>query len=209
MDYQIISSGSKGNAVLLDGGVLVDCGVSWKKLTPIVPDIRLVLLTHCHGDHFNESTVKRLAQERPTVRFGCCLWMLPYLAQAKVSSRNIDLYKPKQMFRYSADLKVMPYELVHDVQNCGYLITFKGERAFYATDTWIIPDNVEADLYLIEGNHHEAEIAERIREKRERGEFSYEVRAAKTHMSIEKAEYYIRLNAPPCAKYVLMHQHQD
>lgn len=33
-DAEIIATGSKGNAVLLSGGVLIDCGVPLKKLEP-------------------------------------------------------------------------------------------------------------------------------------------------------------------------------
>ena len=29
MDYTIISTGSKGNCVIIGGKVMVDCGVSW------------------------------------------------------------------------------------------------------------------------------------------------------------------------------------
>ena len=47
--YNIISSGSQGNAVILNDFVLVDCGVSYKQLTPYVPKLKLVLLTHIHS----------------------------------------------------------------------------------------------------------------------------------------------------------------
>ena len=43
MNYNIISSGSQGNAVLLQGGILVDCGVTFKTLNPFLYDIRVVL----------------------------------------------------------------------------------------------------------------------------------------------------------------------
>ena len=62
MNYNIISSGSQGNAVLLQGGILVDCGVTFKTLNPVLYDVTVVLLTHCHGDHFNRSTVRQLAE---------------------------------------------------------------------------------------------------------------------------------------------------
>ena len=49
MQYNILSTGSQGNAVLLQGGILVDCGVAFSTLRPVLRDIRLVLLTHRHG----------------------------------------------------------------------------------------------------------------------------------------------------------------
>lgn len=62
--------------------VLVDCGVPYKALEPYVPKLKLVLLTHIHSDHFQKRTIKRLASERPTLRFGCCRWLVPPLIAA-------------------------------------------------------------------------------------------------------------------------------
>ena len=81
--YNIISTGSDGNATILEDFVLVDCGVPYKALEPYVPKLKLVLLTHIHSDHFQKRTIKRLASERPTLRFGCCtdpanvVWVRP------------------------------------------------------------------------------------------------------------------------------------
>ena len=64
--YNIISSGSQGNAVILNGFVLVDCGVPYKQIAPYVPQLKLVLLTHIHGDHFCKRTLRRVAGRRAT-----------------------------------------------------------------------------------------------------------------------------------------------
>ena len=53
MTYNIISTGSKGNAVVINGRILIDCGVPFKALEPVKKDLRLALLTHIHSDHFN------------------------------------------------------------------------------------------------------------------------------------------------------------
>ena len=44
--YNIISTGSDGNATILEEFVLIDCGVPYKALEPYVPKLKLVLLTH-------------------------------------------------------------------------------------------------------------------------------------------------------------------
>ena len=54
--YNIIATGSKGNAVKIDD-ILIDCGVSFKKLKDVYKHIRLVLLTHEHSDLFRPSTI--------------------------------------------------------------------------------------------------------------------------------------------------------
>ena len=72
MTCNVISTGAgDGNAVLLNGGYLFDCGISWKRLSPYAKHIRLVFLTHRHGDHFNIRTLNRLARTYPMIRFVC------------------------------------------------------------------------------------------------------------------------------------------
>lgn len=70
MTYNIISTGSKGNAVVINGRILIDCGVPFKALEPVKKDLRLVLLTHIHSDHFNPRTARALSKERPALRWG-------------------------------------------------------------------------------------------------------------------------------------------
>ena len=66
MNYRIIESGSSGNATIVENIILIDCGVSFKKLKDYYQELKLVLLTHIHSDHFNKTTLKKLAKERPT-----------------------------------------------------------------------------------------------------------------------------------------------
>lgn len=47
--YEIIETGSTGNATVVEKKILIDCGVAYSKLEPFIPELRLVLLTHAHG----------------------------------------------------------------------------------------------------------------------------------------------------------------
>ena len=51
IDYNIIATGSKGNAVVIDQKILIDCGVSFKALSKVYRALKLVLLTHIHSDN--------------------------------------------------------------------------------------------------------------------------------------------------------------
>ena len=153
MTYDVVSTGSKGNAVRLGGPLLIDCGVPFKKLLSCFKELKLILLTHEHGDHLNKATVKRLAFERPTLRWGCCPWMVPHIADI-VDRKQIDVLHPGSWYDYGT-VKLSPVELTHNVPNCGYRLDFGGFRVFYATDTGTL-DGIEAkgyDLYMIEANH--------------------------------------------------------
>lgn len=214
MTCDVIATGSQGNAVALGGEILIDCGVPYKKIAPIVPTLKLVLLTHRHQDHFNPTTIKRLHRERPTLRFGCCVWMLPYLREAGVSPIVIDIYNigdDAPVYKYGDRFNVCPFPLVHDADNCGYKITYNGKKILYATDTSTL-DHVTAqgfDLYLIEANHTEDEIADRIRRKTESGKYVYEHRVEVTHLSREGADSWLSMNAGRDSKVIYLHQHKE
>ena len=129
--YNIISTGSDGNATILEDFVLVDCGVPYKALEPYVPKLKLVLLTHIHSDHFQKRTIKRLASERPTLRFGCCRWLVPPLIAAGVPERQIDVLTPRTLYGYGL-CNVIPVMLAHNVPNCGYKVHFPSGKVIYA-----------------------------------------------------------------------------
>ena len=216
IDFTVIGSGSAGNAVVVEPGILIDCGLPAKRIRPYADRLKLVLLTHVHGDHFNTAAVRALHVERPALRWGCCEWMVKPLLDTGVDRRQIDVYPLNDMFSWYGwsvgNVGIKPVELSHNVRNCGYHLYFPdGRRIFYATDTGYI-DNVEAkgyDLYLLEANHTEAEIAAKIAEKHAAGEFAYEEQAAVNHLSREQAEAWLARNARQDSQYVFLHRHQE
>ena len=209
IDYNIISTGSKGNAVVLDDIILIDCGVSLKALKEVYKDLKIVLLTHIHSDHFNRTTLRRLSEERPTLRFACCEWLVTPLLEMGVPKQNIDVLEIGKIYDYKA-FKVSPVKLYHDVPNCGYRLFFGKEKVFYATDTSTLAGITakDYDLYLVEANHEEEEIKKRISEKKANGEFAYELRATRNHLSKEQCDAWIYENIGN-GEYVYLHQHQE
>lgn len=211
MMYEVISTGSKGNAVIINSNILIDCGVPFRMLASHAKALRLVLLTHEHGDHFNPSTIRRLHQERPTLRFGCCEWLVSHLLAAGVDKRVIDVFTPGFCFIYTGACTIMPERLTHNVPNCGYHLWMGSESVFYATDTGTL-DGIEAkgyDWYLVEANHTQADIAARIAEKQASGEFSYELQAAENHLSQEQTEDWLYQQMGPHSRYVFLHGHEE
>lgn len=209
ISYNIISTGSKGNAVVIGGIIMIDCGVPFKALLQCYRDLQLVLLTHIHGDHFNSTTIKRLAQERPTIRFGCCGWLVKDLLECGVGAWQIDVYSPEIIFDYGL-FRIEPSLLLHNVSNCGYHLYLSGECVFYATDTNSL-QGVEAkgyDLYFVEANYSEPDILERIKEKESQGIHCYERDVLKNHLSLEKCNEWLYQNMGANSRYVHMHQHE-
>lgn len=208
--YTIISTGSQGNAVLINDSVLIDCGVPYKAVKSYVSSIKLVLLTHIHSDHFKTTTIRRLAQERPTLRFGCGRWMVASLLSAGVRATNLDVLDMDTEYDYGI-CHVIPVSLVHDVPNCGYKLHFPAGKVFYATDTNNL-NGITArnyDLYMVEANYEDEEIKARIDAKKEAGEYAYEKRVLQNHLSQAKCDDFIYRNIGPGGEYVYLHRHVD
>ncbi len=211
MTYDVISTGSKnGNCLILNNILALDIGVTAKAVSPYIKTLRLVFCGHEHGDHFKRSTIRKLAQERPGLRFCGGPWMAEKFLDAGVQARNIDVLEPGRAYNYGA-FQIEPVPLHHDVPNYGLKIYMGGEKIFYAVDTGFI-DDVEAQdyqYYFLEANHHTADIEARAAEKLAKGEFAYEMRAAATHLSYEQAMDWLYKNMGPASQYVLLHQHTD
>lgn len=210
MNYNIISTGSQGNAVVLNDCILIDCGVSFKALKEVYKGLKLVLLTHLHSDHFRPQTLKRLADERATLRFGCCQWLVKPLIEAGIPKQNIDVYEIGKIYDYKA-FKVSPIKLYHNVENCGYRLFVGQEKAIYATDTGHMRGITAKgyDLYMIESNYDEDDLEQRIREKTAAGQYCYELNVAERHLSHTQASEWLLANMKKNSEYVFLHQHKN
>ena len=209
MNYKIIATGSKGNALLLDDAILVDCGVSFNKLKDCYRHLKMVLLTHIHIDHFNRTTIKKLAQERPLLRFGCCPWLVDDLVKCGVNKKNIDIYDIGKRYKYNENLKIEPILLYHNVDQCGYRIFIKDKKIIYCTDTNTL-EGISAknyDYYFIEANFTSEDIEERIKAKETLGIYCYEKDAMLNHLSKEKCDEFLLNNMGENSIYEYMHQH--
>lgn len=214
MKYEVIQSGSDGNLTIIDDSIAIDMGVSYKTVEPFAKDLRLVLLTHAHQDHFKKRTVYKLAQQRPTLKWACRDWMVGPLREQGVDARNIHVLPADQWQYYAAPISLMvcPFDTQHNVPNCGWRL-WKGENdsLFYATDLGNL-SGIEAKgytVYLLESNHTEAEIEAAVAEAMEKGEFTYRTRAAENHLSYEQAVDWLTDNMGPNSVWVPMHGHKN
>lgn len=205
MHYSIINTGSDGNCTIVNEILAIDMGVSYKKLSPYVDKLQLVLLTHIHGDHFNKSTIRKLAINRPTLKFGCCEWLVQELLSCGVSKNNVHVYDIGTKYNYGS-FSLIPIKLYHDVPQCGYRLFMNNEKLIYATDTNTL-DGIKAleyDVYLIEGNY------ENEKELRSRSDNDYYFNRVKnTHLGKEYATNWLLENMGLNSIYEFMHQHKD
>ena len=149
-----------------------------------------------------------MTEERPTLRFACCQWLVKPLLECGVSIKNIDILQIGTKYDYKL-FKIVPIKLYHDVPQCGYRVLFDDYKVIYMTDTKTI-EGISArkyDLYLVEGNYDEDEIEERIKQKQQEGQYAYEYRVKDSHLSIQQATEFLLENMGDNSEYVFMHQH--
>ena len=201
---KVINSGSEGNAVIYNNAIMVDCGVSLKALQAVKRSLKIVLLTHKHGDHLKIRTLQRLQAERPTLRIACGDFLLEELPCIK----NIDVLQVGKIYDYGA-FKVSPVKLYHDVPNFGWRIFLpNGQKIFHATDT-VHLEGITAkgyDLYAIEHNYCEEYIQQAIEEARANGEYTHAYGNINTHLSIQQARAFIEENRKESSEVLELHK---
>ncbi len=164
--YCPLFSGSEGNCTYLgtaNGGVLVDAGVSAKRMTEallqrgIDPDsLHGIFLTHEHSDHI--SGLKVFLKKHPMPVYGT-RGTLEAVADKDALPAGATVYAVDGTVAIG-DLQVTAFATPHDSrESCGYRVIFPDERtAAIATDIGHLTDTVKeavsgCDLVHIESNH--------------------------------------------------------
>lgn len=205
--HNILSTGSKGNAIIYFNSILVDVGISFSRIEPYLKDIQLILLTHQHSDHFKLNVIKRIQEERPSIRFGCG----EFLADKLQGIRNLDIYESGKMYNYGS-FKISPITLYHDVPNIGYRIFKDGKKLIHATDTYTL-EGISAkdyDIYALECNYDEEQVYDIIREKQYRGEYAHQKGSINSHLSKQQAQKFILSNTSrQDIQFLMLHQSSE
>lgn len=123
--FTTLASGSRGNSAVLDyhgHALLIDAGISARALNGRlkrtglgIANIREVLLTHTHGDHFNDSGMTLLAEN------DVVLWCHAGHHQEighkpgfhELKSRNLVRFYEDRPFTTCIGVEVAPFELRH------------------------------------------------------------------------------------------------
>lgn len=212
-NINVIASSSNGNAYIYFGDLLLDIGVSYAKIKPYIQNIKLILLTHQHGDHLNIKTLQKVIYENPKIRI-CCGWFLvDKLVQAKIPKKNIFVLELDKTYMIGNYL-ITPVMAIHDVGNFGYKIhnSETGYKIFHISDTSEI-DHIEAkgyDWYSIEGNYGtDDELYEKIKQDDEEGKYSHYRRVLNTHLSQIQAINWLDKNNTNGGNYIFIHQHEE
>ena len=129
MKYNIIGSSSKGNAIIVEDKILLDCGVTYIKLKSYLKDIKLIFISHVHKDHLLPSTIKKISYNYPTIKFLTgSVEVVKKLKELNVPSKNV-FYIPNH-FWYDIGIAKVKLELLeHDTPNYALLFEYKEDKA--------------------------------------------------------------------------------
>ena len=166
--YCSLFSGSSGNCTYVgtaDGGILIDVGVSAKRIRTALQErdidpggIRAVLLTHEHSDHVAGLRVLGKQFGWPVVASAGTLDAL--VEQDKLCENQALYVLPTDKKLAIAGLQITPFNTPHDSRECyGYRIDSEDGRSLaMTTDLGYVPqsvyDTIKGCQFLhIESNH--------------------------------------------------------
>ena len=197
MKYKVISTGSKGNCVIVND-VMIDCGVPFKDIKEELYEIKYLIITHKHSDHMNLKTLEQICSKFPRIKI---------IGNYEVHSAwncNIisNAYFPIETDEYI----FYPFECLHDVLCYGYVWEFEGLDIIYATDTSTLENapKIKYDYFFIESNHDEEKL-EAVRNEY-KGSYNPYL-SGKRHLSTQQAKAFFYMNRKnKDAKLIELHQ---
>jgi phosphoribosyl 1,2-cyclic phosphodiesterase len=165
--YPLFSS-SKGNSTFIgdkNGGILIDAGVSFKRLSEALENSELsinsvkgVFITHSHSDHVKG--LKMLTKKTAVPVFGQ-RETLEELIAGEMIAPGSEVYELDSN-AVTAGMEISCFDTPHDtVRSCGYRIkTSDGRLCAVCTDLGYVTDTVRenlngCNLVLLESNYDE------------------------------------------------------
>jgi len=164
--FLTLASGSSGNSTYVgteDEGILIDAGVSTRRLTKCLEGagvslntIKGVLVTHEHGDHVAGLEVLTRKCRLPVY---CTEKTGERLQETlRAGEERCQYLTAGQTFEVG-ELKIESFPLSHDAADpVGFVVNYKGTRLGLATDTGVITSGTKKVLQgcqalILEANH--------------------------------------------------------
>ena len=169
MQLYSIASGSSGNCIYLgeeDGGILIDAGISRKRIVTglerkglSLDDIKAIFITHEHSDHI--SGLGPVLRKNPIPVYATADTVSAIWEKTNMNNISPDLFhsiRPEEEIE-AGEMLVRPFSISHDaVDPVCYTVEKQGKRAAVATDMGCFDDTIirvlgQCDSVLIEANH--------------------------------------------------------
>ena len=164
-------SGSSGNCLFVNSGatkILIDCGVSGKKLVEglasvdsSIEDIDAILVTHEHSDHVQGlGTISKKYDIPVFANFET--WNAMPNQKAKLENKNIKFFENDKEFQIG-NLQIFPFSTPHDAANpCGFSIVNGHKKMSIATDLGhmeqTIFENLKGSSFILLESNYDTEV---------------------------------------------------
>lgn len=143
LNFSSLYSGSTGNSLFLQSDnskILIDCGVSAKKITDAltsfnvnIDEIDAILVTHEHSDHVQALGTLSRNYNIPVYATKETFDSMPKQTE-KINLSNIKCFNSNETFEIN-DLTIKPFSIPHDAANpCGFNIINNNKKISIATD---------------------------------------------------------------------------
>lgn len=183
LNYNIIGSGSSGNAVRIEN-IMFDAGLPFSEMEEDLYKCDALILTHIHSDHIKPQTLNHILKAFPRIK----VYGNPSVAYKYPVNEVIGTLP----FSVKGDIEITPFPAVHDVENTGFMIKLNDMDILYITDTAEvnIPKDAKFDWFFIESNYDEVKLRE-VGKKYERGSYN-PLDSQYRHLSTQQAKgvYY-------------------
>lgn len=187
LDYNVIATGSTGNAVRI-GSIMIDCGIPFKKMKADLYKCNTLLITHAHSDHVKESTLTRIYSEFPRIE----TYANPDVAY-RFRINHVITTKPFDVKMKRTKIHVIPMEGVHDVPVSYFILQMDDKNIIYSTDNILLENRgLKFDYLFLESNYDETLLRETAKKYRRRG---YDpVESSLRHMSTQRCKEFYFVN---------------
>ena len=151
IDYKVIATGSKGNAVRI-GHIMIDCGIAFSKMKDDLYKCDTLLITHTHSDHIKKSTLLKIMDEFPRIKiYGNYDVAYQYPTVKVIGTKS---------FKLRDGTLITPFEGTHDVPVTYFVIQKDDLNIIYATDTCEVENylGIKFDYVFLESNYDEHKL---------------------------------------------------
>lgn len=171
LSFCSLYSGSSGNSLFIqtpNTKILVDAGVSSKKIETALEDIKIdphtldgILITHEHTDHVQGLGTFSKKFDLPVFVNQETLDAMPK-QRDKIDNKNIKTFKINDQFSIG-DIDIKPFSIPHDAANpCGFNIWKDNKKLSIATDighmTNGILKNLEDSIFVLLESNYDPEV---------------------------------------------------
>jgi len=216
----ILSSGSKGNAILVESGgelLLVDQGLSLRRFRGCCAVAGLdparivgIVVTHEHIDHVNGVPLTACRLGLPVYAAPAVIEYLSRFGRYEFESRELTPQRAAAVGRFTVE----SFPVMHDARDpYGFTVTLQsGERLTIVTDTGMVTQRIFAQLaaseYLVIEANHDPELL--YLNPRYPPDLKQRIRSAQGHLSNEQClEALERLSGGRLKKVVFAHLSEE